>query len=194
MSISNRRGIPTTNPVVTLVDLAGGPEPFLLHEAVDSALAVRLVTVEGLLNAAARLARRGRRGPKQLVKHLEQRGFAGAPAPSVLESRALRLLAANRITVESCEVLVEGTRYRLDIQLEGGLVVELDGYAYHWSPDQKRYDDARRNKLRVLGYEILVYDWQSVTRKQREMVGEIRAALALRRQQVAARAAGPEPM
>jgi hypothetical protein len=25
------------------------------------------------------------------------------------------------------------------------LFVELDGYAYHWSPEQKRHDDARRN-------------------------------------------------
>jgi len=82
--------------------------------------------------------------------------------------------------VEKCEVVVEGAGYRLDLQLEGGLFVELDGYSYHWSPDHKRYDDARRNKLRLLGFEILVYDWQTVTKQGRRMVEEIRTALATR--------------
>jgi very-short-patch-repair endonuclease len=88
------------------------------------------------------------------------------------------LFAANRIQVERCEVVVEGAAYRLDIQLGGGLFVELDGYAYHWSPEQKRYDDARRNKLRLLGYDILVYDWETVTKDGNRMAREIRAALA----------------
>ncbi len=180
-STSYRQGIPTTNPLRTIVDLAGDAEPALLDEAIDVGLAVRVVTVEGLLAEAARLGRYGRRGPAQLTRRLAKRGFAGAPVPSVLESRALRLLAANRVRVEQCEVVVEGTGYRLDIQLAGGLFVELDGYTYHWSPDQKRYDDARRNKLRLLGFEILVYDWQTVTRDGRRMVDEIRTALATHR-------------
>jgi len=179
-STSLRQGIPTTNPLRTLVDMAGVAEPALLDEAIDAALAVRLVTVEGLLAEAARLGRHGRSGPAQLTRRLAKRGFTGAPAPSALESRALRLLAASRVRVEQCEVVVEGTGYRLDIQLAGGLFVELDGYTYHWSPDQKRYDDARRNKPRLLGFEILVYDWQTVTRQGRRMVEEIRTALAMR--------------
>jgi very-short-patch-repair endonuclease len=179
-SISYRQGIPTTNPLRTLVDLAGYAEAALLDEAVDAGLAVRLVTAEGLLAEAERLARHGRSGPKQLTERLAKRGFAGAPSPSVLESRALRLLAASKVRVEKCEVVVEGTGYRLDVQLEGGLFVELDGYTYHWSPDQKRYDDARRNKLRLLGFVILVYDWQTVTKQGRRMVEEIRMALATR--------------
>ncbi len=180
-STSYRQGIPTTNPLRTIVDLAGDVEPALLDEAIDAGLAVRLVTVEGLLAEAERLGRYGRSGPAQLTRRLAKRGFVGAPAPSVLESRALRLLAAGRVKVEQCEVVVEGTGYRLDIQLAGGLFVELDGYTYHWSPDQKRYDDAWRNKLRLLGFEILVYDWQTVTKQGSRMVDEIRTALATRR-------------
>jgi very-short-patch-repair endonuclease len=185
-----RQGIPTTNPLRTLVDLAGDTEPALLDEAIDAALAVRLVTVEGLLAEADRLARHGRSGPKQLTERLAKRGFAGAPSPSVLESRALRSLAASKISVEKCEVVVEGTGYRLDIQVEGSLFVELDGYAYHWSPEQKRYDDARRNKLRLMGFEILVYDWQTVTKHGRQMAEEVRVALATRQNR--AKAAGSQ--
>jgi very-short-patch-repair endonuclease len=181
-SIFYRQGIPTTNPMRALVDMAGDAEPALLDEAIDAALADRLVTVDGLLAEAERLARHGRSGPAQLTGRLTKRGFAGAPAPSALESRALRLLAASGVRVEKCEVVVEGTGYRLDIQLDCGLFVELDGYTYHWSPEQKRYDDARRNKLRLMGTEILVYDWQTVTEQGPRMVEEIRMALATRRQ------------
>jgi len=188
--ISYRQGIPTTNTLRTLVDIAGVAGPAVLDEAIDVALAVRLVTVEGLLAEAARLARHGRSGPAQLTERLAKRGFSGAPAPSVLESRALRLLAANKVGVRKCEVVVDGTAYRLDIQLEGGLFVELDGYAYHWSPDHKRYDDARRNKLRLMGCEILVYDWQTVTRQGSRMVDEIRLALATRQLRTSGTRAG----
>ena len=59
-------------------------------EALDAALASRLVTVEGLVAEAMRLKRRGRRGPTRLLQCLSGRGFAGAPSPSVLESRLLR--------------------------------------------------------------------------------------------------------
>jgi Protein of unknown function (DUF559) len=174
---SNWRGVPTTNPLRTLVDLAGEPNPELLDEAIDVALATRLVTVEGLLAEAVRLRRQGRRGPAQLIGRLEGRRFAGAPAPSVLESRALRLLSSAGIGVEKCEVVVEGGRYRLDIQLERRLFLELDGYAYHWAPEQKRRDDSRRNRLRVLGFEILVYDWGTVVHEPSRLLGEIKTAL-----------------
>jgi Protein of unknown function (DUF559) len=176
-STSIWRGVPTTNPLRTLVDLAGEANPELLDEAIDVAVATRLVTVAGLLAEAARLKRQGRRGPAQLVSRLKSRRFTGAPAPSVLESRALRLLSSAGIPVDKCEVVVDGGRYRLDIQIEGRLFVELDGYAYHWAPEQKRRDDSRRNRLRVLGFEILVYDWEAVVHEPGRLLGEIKTAL-----------------
>lgn len=114
---------------------------------------------------------------------LKRRGFVGAPSSSVLESRALRLLARAGIKVLACEVVADENRYRLDMQLEGRLFVELDGYAYHWNPEQKRHDDARRNRLRLLGFAILVYDWHTVVNEPRRVVAEIRKGL---RQQHAA--------
>jgi hypothetical protein len=107
---------------------------------------------------------------------LTDRGFAGAPSPSVLESRTLRLLAAARITVEGCEVVVRGLGYRLDIQITSQFFVEVDGYAYHWSPDQKRHDDTRRNQLRLSGLTILVYDWQTVVNDPARLVAEVKNA------------------
>ena len=83
-------------------------------------------------------------------------------------------------------MVAEG-RYRLDVQLEGRLFVELDGYAYHWSPEHKSHDDARPNKLRLLGPEILVYDWQTVTKAPHLFVRKVKAALTNRKPQIGGR-------
>ena len=158
--------------------MAADATPALLDEAVDAALATRLVSVEALRGGGGQAeALRDAEGRHELTRCLKRRGFVGAPSSSVLESRALRLLARAGIKVVACEVVVDENRYRLDIQLEGQLFVELDGYAYHWSPEQKRHDDARRNRLRLLGFAILVYDWQSVVNEPRRVVAEIRKGL-----------------
>lgn len=177
---SIRHGIPTTNPLRSLVDLAGTNDTATLDGAIDVALAKRLVSIDGLLAEAGRLKRPGRRGPAYLIARLEHRGFVGAPAPSVLESLTLRLLADAGINVVSCEKKVEGDRYRLDMELEDGLYLEVDGYAYHSSPEQKRYDDTRRNRLRHLGVDFLVYDWRAV-REGGALVREVKEALERRK-------------
>ena len=175
--ISNWRSVPTTNPLRTLVDLAAIADPESLDEAIDVALAKRLVTVEGLVAEAGRLRRPRRQGPVELIGRLRTRGLAAVPAPSVLESRTLRLFAGANVKVEKCEVVVDGGRYRLDIQVGPRVFVEVDGFAYHWTPEQKRYDDKRRNELRLLGYEILVYDWKAVMDEPRRVVKETKTAI-----------------
>ncbi len=177
--VSQRRGIPVTNPLRTLVDLAAEASARALGGAVDRALSSRLVSVEGLLAEAARLRRRGRQGPPQLRQALGQRGFTGGPAASVLESRAARLFKRNGLVVTRREVVVDEGHYRLDFELEGRIYVEFDGYAYHCSPESKRYDDARRNKLRLLGYTVLVYDWWVAMVEPRRVVQDVLAAKAL---------------
>jgi hypothetical protein len=127
---SYRYGIPTTNPLRTLVDLAGSAKTDMLDSALDAALASRLVTPNGLLAEASRMERPGRGGPAVIKEHLRQRAFTGAPSPSVLESQALRLLAANGIEVRKCEVVLGEGKYRLDIQLADRLFMEVDGYGY----------------------------------------------------------------
>jgi very-short-patch-repair endonuclease len=175
--ISNWRGVPTTNPLRTLVDLAATSGSEVLDEAIDAALAKRLARVEALWAEAGRLRQAGRRGPAQLMDRLKTRRFAGAPSPSVLESRTLRLFASAKIDVDRCEVVVWGGRYRLDIQVAPGLFVEVDGFAYHWGPEQKHRDDMRRNELRLHGFNILVYDWWAITNEPRRVVKEVRTAL-----------------
>jgi very-short-patch-repair endonuclease len=174
-----RRGIPTTNPLRTLVDLAAVTGPDHLDDAVDRALARRLVTATGIEAEVDRLGRNGRRGAGVMRAALKRRGFAGAPSPSVLESRLLRLLRQGGIEPIGTEVWIgPENRYRIDTMLAKEVVVEVDGYAYHNSPEQVTEDKRRRQRLRLCGLTVMEYTWIDVVLDGRRVLAEARQALS----------------
>ena len=174
-----RRGIAVTDPLRTLADLGEVVSAVALDDAVDRALAQQLVTVDGLDQEVARLQRRGRRGVGRLRAALDRRGLNGAPHPSVLESRTLRLLRRWRITPAGTEVVVLDGRYRLDVLLCPGVALEVDGYSFHWSPEAKAADSMRRNELRLAGIVVVEADWITVMREPHRLRATVRAALDL---------------
>lgn len=172
------RGIPVTDPLRTLVDLAATSDPGTLDAAVDRALAAQLVTVEGLTAEVERLSRRGRRGTARMRDQLRRRGLTDVPHPSVLESKLLRLLTQSGITPIAFEVKSgPAGRYRIDAMVDEGIAVEVDGHAYHHSPEQKIEDERRRNRLRLGGLFLLVYTWRDVVYDAPRVVAEVREAL-----------------
>ncbi len=177
-----RRGIPYTDALRTLTDLAGEMNDPELLVVTDRALANRLVTTGGLTAEIARRSARGRRGPTRLARMLSARGFVGGPEPTVLEAMAMRLFLRWGIPVLDREVRIGSDgRYRIDFLIAPHVVVEVDGYAHHWSPEDKAYDDARRNRLRASGLAVLVYDWRAVRFEERRLASEILSALRLAR-------------
>jgi very-short-patch-repair endonuclease len=170
-----RRTIPVTNPLRTLVDLAGTATPPTLTHAVDVALGTKLVTVAGLTAELERLARRGRPGIGTFRQHLVTRGFVGAPAPSVLESKMCRLLATLDVSMPSIEFRVDADgAYRLDFAWPGiWLAIEVDGYLYHSTPEHKERDEDRRNRLQRQGWKLQVYNWRQVCREPDRVAAEI---------------------
>ena len=71
-------------------------------------------------------------------------------------------------------------QYRIDFLIAPALVVEVDGFAHHWSPEAKGRDESRRNELRLGGLFILVYTWRDVRRDERRVAAEISRALRRR--------------
>ena len=175
------QGIPCTNPVRTVSDLAamvGGPR---LREAIDRGLAAKRFTVAQLIDELAWRAGRGRRGVGILRSALACRGYIGAPNPSVLESRVLRLLARGGIQPRGVEVEVVGRDglYRLDITLAERLAMEVDGFAYHFSVDAMSRDNHRRNELTCLGWTVLVFSWRDVTHRGDRVLRIVQELLAM---------------
>lgn len=177
--LTSRRGFTATDPVRTLADLAAQLPPDELDGVVDGALARGLLTIDAIEAEVARARATGRRGPARLRDGLARRGFLGAPAPSVLESRLHRLLARAGVRPLAVEVHAgPDACYRLDCVLAPTLAIEVDGFAYHASPEQKGHDERRRNRLRLEGWMLLVYTWQDVVHDGTRIVAEVRTALA----------------
>ncbi|HET6794180.1 MAG TPA: hypothetical protein VFH45_07055, partial [Acidimicrobiales bacterium] len=109
------RGFPVTNPLRTLVDLAGVVSSNEIDEAVDRALATKLLTVEAIQAEVGRLSRHGRKGTGAMRRALARRGLVEGPSPSVLEARFHRLLKMAGITPVATEVVAgpEG-QFRVD--------------------------------------------------------------------------------
>lgn len=176
--VLERGGVRYTDPLRILTDLAGELVPVRLVTIIDKALSTRLVTTDGLHREIERRRARGRKGPKQLLAILHDRGLGPGPAASVLEARAMRLFRRCGIPVIGREVRAGSDgRYRIDFLIAPGLAVEVDGFAYHWSPEAKAYDDTRRNRLRADGITVLVYDWRAIQFEERRVAQEIHAAL-----------------
>jgi hypothetical protein len=172
------RRVPCTDPLRTLVDWASVTSREGLDRAIDVALAERLLTVEGIQGQLDRLTRQGRPGVHRIRGSLAGRGLVGAPNPSVLESRLIRRLDQAGIVPIGVEVpMGEDGRYRVDVLLAPTLVVEVDGYTHHHSPEQVMEDERRRRRLRLSGVEVLVYTWRESALDWARCLGEIRIAL-----------------
>ena len=172
------RNIPRTAPLRTLVDLAGVVPPLALEEAVDRALASKLVALEAIEDELKRSARKGRPGLTTLRRTLRSRTLPGSGQPSVLESRVLRLLRQAAIKPVATEVKAgPDLSYRVDILVAPGLAVEVDGYAYHNGPEQMAEDARRRNRLHLSGLQTLVYTWRDIVYDGHRVVAEVPNAL-----------------
>jgi very-short-patch-repair endonuclease len=178
-------GIPCTSPARTLLDLAAVVTMPELEEAIDRAVAGRLIDMAALLARLGRpVAERGRtrRGEARLRAAVTHLGYLGAPSPSVLESKVLRLLAKAGIRPRSCErrVQIDGFHYRIDVELADRVGLEVDGYAFHATAEARQRDHDRRNRLTEAGWHLLVYTWRDVVEDAERIVRQVRAVLARR--------------
>jgi hypothetical protein len=172
------KGVDCTDPLWTLGELGGVIPGSLVDRAIDRGLAKRLITVPGLEAEIGRRSKSGRRGIGVLRSRLRTPGFLGAPHPSVLESRTLAWLARYHLPVEGCEIVagLEG-EYRIDFNLAYPVMLEMDGYVWHFSPEHTARDEKRRNALRLAGIELYVSNWLGLQRDGPVLARTLRQAV-----------------
>ena len=179
-----RDGIWVTDPLRTVLDVAGVVPPHVADLVVDRGIGQRLFTVEGLVAVLDRSGRRGRPGSGRLRRVLAERGVSaqGRP-PSVLESRMARLLRRFGIADPIAEyVPFPGAPYRLDFAWpEIKVAVEVDGYETHASYERWRGGLARQRWCEEQGWLVLHFSWQEVTDHPEMVAAEILRVLAGRR-------------
>jgi len=163
-----RHGIPVTAPIRTLLDLAAFGSPTDLARAVAEAHARRLVDPGALLRRA-----RHRRGAAALRDLLE-------PDPTVSRSEAERLLLAlvERAGLPRPLTNVRVAGFEVDaFWPDRGLVVEVDGYAFHSSRWAFERDRLRDQAMQAAGHRVLRVTWRQLTRDS--MALAVRLARAL---------------
>lgn len=100
-------------------------------------------------------------------------------AESIVEVDAIHLFRANGISYEA-QVFLVGIG-RVDFLLDGFLIVEVDGFAFHSGREAKRRDLSRNNASTLNGFAVLLYMPEHVWFEPERVVAEIRSALAVNR-------------
>jgi very-short-patch-repair endonuclease len=171
VDVTRRSGIPVTTPARTLIDL-GAVAPDLVEGALDDAYFRGLVTARRLWAALERAGGRGVRGSRVLRELLSARDPAMAPTESQLELLLVRALRATKAPDPVRQYIVETPtgRIRLDFAYpDVKLAIEADGLRWHSSRADLQRDRARANQLVQLGWRILTFTWDDLTRRPAEV-------------------------
>lgn len=99
-------------------------------------------------------------------------------AESIVEVDAQHLFRSNGIEYEA-QVFLPGIG-RVDFLLDGFLIVEIDGFAFHSNRQDMLRDRNRNNTSAVNGYAVLRYMPEHVWFSPDQVMAEIRAVLAAR--------------
>jgi very-short-patch-repair endonuclease len=163
--VTTCRGLPVTTPVRTLADLSRSTTTAVLERAVEDARRRRLVTRKSLLAAAARAPR---------LRALLDAGPAFTRSQA--EQRMVEVIRKAGLPAPDYNVRVAG--YEVDVLWrEDGLVVEIDGYAYHSGRAAFERDRARDAHLMTAGLRVLRITWRQLADEPERVVALVASGL-----------------
>jgi very-short-patch-repair endonuclease len=165
-----RFGIPVTNPVQTLIDLATELRPMRLERAVNQADVHDLVDPETLRTALDGFA--GMPGVKTLRTMLDRHTFRLSDSDLEILFRPLARAAAFPLPLSKQWVL----GYEVDFFFpDHGLIVETDGLRYHRTPAQQARMVKRDQKHTAAGYRVLRFTHWQIAHAPTEVAQVLRA-------------------
>lgn len=168
-------GIPVTSVARTLLDLAAILSPTQLRRALEQA---DRSGVLNLLALARALERRPRAKGRAKLQALLDEYTGASPTKSELERQFLQLIARAGLPDPRVNVLVGGLE--VDIYWpEWGLVVELDGRAFHSAPRAFEADRIRDARLQRLGLRVLRITDKRLTNEPDAVIEDILALARL---------------
>jgi hypothetical protein len=157
---TTRDGIPITDPARTLIDLATLLRGRPLEQALD------LAELRGLVDFAdleRRLAAHPTRPGSPALQALLSGYTAGTfVTRSEMEERFLALCDDHGLPRPDVNTRIEGEECDF-VWRDARLIVEVDGYAYHRSPNAFEDDRERDVKLTVAGWQVLRFTWAKIT-------------------------------
>jgi very-short-patch-repair endonuclease len=171
--IERRHGLPLTTPARTLLDLASCRGPEQVELALARAERRKLVTVEALELLLARYP--GRAGTALLRRVLGQ-----ADGPALTRSKAERMFLAliRRCRAPRPRTNVDVRGYQVDfLWPEYGLIVEIDGFAFHSGRSPFEDDRARDSIIAGEGLRVVRFTWRRLVNDREALLLELGMAL-----------------
>ncbi len=169
--------IPVTTHARTLVDLGAVARPWLVRRALEQWLREKHVTVAEVRASLERVARRGRAGAGVLREVLDSRALrfeASDGASEVVLAEALQAIGAPPPVYHFVIPVGLGQVFEIDFAYpEAMLLIEVDGYSTHTTPEAFESDPVRDNLLTDLGYMVRRYTGRRVMRQPHVVAAEI---------------------
>ncbi|MBS1863668.1 MAG: DUF559 domain-containing protein [Actinobacteria bacterium] len=155
-SLTRRHGIPVTNVVQTLIDLATELPPLRQERAVNEADKLDLVDPETLRHELH--GHKGQPGVKTLATLLDRHTFRLSDSDLEILFRPLALAAGLPLPLTKHRVL----DYEVDFFFpDHDLIVETDGLRYHRTPSQQARAAKRDQVHTAAGFAVLRFThWQ----------------------------------
>lgn len=177
LGAENRRqvaGIPVTDPISTLVDLASKPPDWKLERAINEADRLDLVDLETLRSTIDLLP------PRPGLARL-RRLLGGQPLTDTgLERRFLAIARLAGTPVPETQMVLNG--YRVDFYWSDlGLIVEVDGWRYHRTAGEQATDHRRDQTHMTAGLTTLRFAESQIRHEPAEVrrtLGTVAARLS----------------
>ena len=166
-------GVPVTSVARTLLDLAGVLRDRSLEQALARALRFTSVTDDELLQLVARYPRRT--GASRL-RALLTSGERPSMTRSEAEERFLALVREADLPRPQVNTRVHG--FEADFFWRAhGVIVEIDGLAFHTTRSAQQRDRRRDSTLGAAGIRVLRFTWQDVTSRSATTLAKVALAL-----------------
>lgn len=176
-------GIPCTSAERTLLDLGASISPFRVAMAVDHALLSGAATLGSLDFCLYLTARRGRRGCAVLREILKSRLDLETVPNSPLESYLFEVLLRSGLPapVPQFEIFDERGHFvaRPDfVYPNQRIAIEAHSAMWHSSPEQRKQDIDRHERLVANGYRVLYVTWYDLRELSGPLAFRIESMLA----------------
>jgi very-short-patch-repair endonuclease len=173
-------GLPVTRPTRTFLDLGVVLSADELELVLNDGIRRRLLSVEAISRRLEQFS--AVRPGAAVVRAVLDRHIPGGPAPeSVLETRFVQLLRAGELPAPTAQLeisLGNGAKARVDFAYPSHRIAfELDGAAYHSGPLAQRRDRQRDNRLGAMGWRVVHFDWDDVTRRSEYVLETVNACM-----------------
>jgi very-short-patch-repair endonuclease len=167
-------GIPVTTVARTLLDLAGTIPRDHLAKAIKEAERQHTFDLRKVEAAMARTRGRTGRGHRALREALkEYAALALSATDSILEDAFLRLVQRAGLPKPAANVLVEG--FRIDaVWRDHGVIVELDGWAWHHARHAFERDRERDATLMATGWLVVRFTYRQLVERPDRVIHVLR--------------------